>query len=150
MTTGDKLNVIGVGPSAISQLEDGYLQNSKDTKSWMEGLSKGTLPIIKACELKEDDHIRKEVIEDLYTNGHVDKNMFKSRWGHDFDQYFAASKAELQKMEQEGLIVNEADSLFLTRVLGRLLVRAVASTFDRYYMETFSQGKEAPSFSRLG
>ena len=150
MTTGDKLNVIGVGPSAISQLEGGYLQNSKDTKAWMEGLSEDRLPIIKEFELQEDDHIRKEVIEALYTNGHIDKIMFKSRWGHDFDHYFSKCEKDLAKMEEEGLIVNEADSLFLTRVLGRLLVRAVASLFDRYYMETFSQGKEAPSFSRLG
>lgn len=150
MTTGDKLNIIGVGPSAISQLEDGYLQNSKETKSWIEGLAEGNLPIIREFEMQTDDHIRREVIENLYTCGHVDKIMFKSRWGHNFDDYFSSSKKELDKMELDGLIENESDSLFLTRVLGRLLVRAVASLFDRYYMDTFSQGKESPSFSRLG
>ena len=150
MTTGDQLNIIGVGPSAISQLEDGYLQNQKETKSWMEGLAEGKLPIVKAFELQQDDHIRKEVIEDLYTCGHIDKIRFKSKWKQDFDEYFSEFKQELDKMEAEGLIENETDSFFLTRVLGRLLVRAVASVFDRYYMETFAHGKEAPSFSRLG
>lgn len=145
------LNIIGVGPSSISQIENGFVQSPRELEQWSKGA--GHLQIKRNFLLNEDDLIRKDVIESLYCRGCIDKHSFQKRWGIDFNQYFKRELKELAALEKKGLVECDDDScICLTRVLGRLLVRVVATIFDQYYQNSQNLGSsksDTGKFSRL-
>ena len=150
MSTDRGLDIIGLGPSSISQFEDGYIQNVIKTKDWHLQV-KETNPSLKGITLDQDDQIRKEVIESLYCYGAIHKTSFKQKWNIDFDDYFLDLKKDLDILIRDRLVVNTTNhSLSLTRILGRLLVRAVASVFDKYLLQGQDNKKTLPTFSQLG
>jgi oxygen-independent coproporphyrinogen-3 oxidase len=147
MTTGGAIDIIGLGPSAISQYNSHYVQNSKTTKEWHQQVREES-SILKGAVLNRDDQIRKAVIENLYCYGSIDKSVFSQIWNVNFDNYFSAEKKDLDVLNQDEIINIDHSSLHLTKTLGRLLVRVVASSFDGY----LSHNKEniSPTFSQLG
>lgn len=131
MTTGKGLDVLALGPSAVSQLDDAFAQNPKTTGEWRTALVRG-LATERGLRLTEDDRLRRELLQSLYGYGAVDKRLLEDRFGIVFDDYFADELFRLAELQDEGLLVLEPDRLQLTVPLGRLLVRIVAAVFDRY------------------
>lgn len=60
MTTGKDLDVIGVGPSAISQLDRAFAQNRKSSLDWQMAVSSG-LATERGLRLSDDDRLRREL-----------------------------------------------------------------------------------------
>ena len=61
----------------------------------------------------------------------VSKESIETVYMIKFDDYFKVEIAELRMFEDEGLVENTAEWISVTPK-GKLLVRAVAMTFDRY------------------
>lgn len=131
MTTGKQLDLVGLGPSAISQLDDAFAQNHKDSGAWRDAVE-ADLPTARGLALSADDRLRRELLQQLYGQGVIDRRGLEARFGIAFDTTFAVELERMDHLADDGLVTVQADAIRLTPVLGRLLVRVVAAAFDRY------------------
>jgi oxygen-independent coproporphyrinogen-3 oxidase len=150
MTTGKELDVIGLGPSAISQLDGAYAQNHKASTAWRAAVAED-FATERGLRLSDDDRLRRELMQQLYGHGVIDKRALEDRFGIDFDDYFADELRRLCELIDEGLAEADGQAVRLTEPLGRLLVRVVGSVFDRYLPPTaFREGLAARASSKVG
>jgi oxygen-independent coproporphyrinogen-3 oxidase len=150
MTTGKDLDLIGLGPSAISQLAGAFAQNDWTSAGWRRRVEGGPATV-RGLRLSEDDRLRRELLQQLYGYGAIDRHVLEARFGIAFADYFAPELGRLARLEAEGLVTTEADQIRLTEPLGRLLVRAVAAVFDRYLPpDAYRTGLPAHQASRVG
>lgn len=150
MTTGRGLDVLGLGPSAISLLDDAYAQNVKESGPWREVIDRD-LATHRGLRLSADDMLRRELLQELYGQGRVDMAVFGTRHGVSFEDYFTDEMQRLRDLEADGLVEACDAELRLTPVLGRLLVRVVASIFDAYLPpDAHRSGLPAHLASRVG
>lgn len=131
MTTGKEHELIGLGPSAISQLDAAFAQNEKANVSWRTAVEKD-LATERGLRLSHDDRLRRELMQQLYSYGAIVKEGLEQRFGIVFDDYFVDERARLQELSDHGLVSVEPGAIRLTSPLGRLLVRVVAAVFDAY------------------
>lgn len=146
MTTGKGLDLIGLGPSAISMLDHAYAQNVKTSGPWASALV-DDLAVERGLRLSLDDRLRREVLQQLYGQGVIDKSHFEVS----FDEYFADELVHLRELANEGLVKLDAESIRLTAPLGRLLVRVVAAVFDAYLPpKSYREGLPLNLASKVG
>lgn len=136
--------MIGLGVSAIGDLEGGYFQNCKKLSTYYQAIDAGRIPIERGCLLDEDDRLRRQVIMNLMCNFRVDKAAISKLFGTDFDDYFSDSIARLQELEEVEFLRNTDEAIEILGN-GRLFVRNAAMAFDRYLAE---KTHEKPAFSR--
>jgi oxygen-independent coproporphyrinogen-3 oxidase len=150
MTTGKGLDIVGLGPSAISQLEDAFAQNARTSTEWRTCVDQG-LATECGLHLSDDDRIRREALQQLYGYGFIDERLLELRFGIVFEEYFAQELQSLKELISAGLVQQEPGMLRLTMPLGRLLVRVVAAVFDRYLPpDAFRTGLAADQSSKVG
>jgi oxygen-independent coproporphyrinogen-3 oxidase len=150
MTTGKACELIGLGPSAISQLDRAFAQNIKTSAEWRQA-AQSDFTTERGLRLSLDDRVRRELMQQLYGYGVVSKRSLEDRFGIEFDSYFSGELRRAQRLVEEGLVVLLADAIRLTAPLGRLLVRVVAAVFDHYLPpDAFHQGLPAYQSSKVG
>ena len=150
MTTGKGLDVIGLGPSAISQLDGAYAQNHKATADWHKAAAED-FAAERGLRLSDDDRLRRELMQQLYGHGVIDKRLLEQRFGVVFDDYFADELRRLHELIDEGIAEHDDEAVRLTEPLGRLLVRVAAAVFDRYLPPTaFREGLAPQQSSKVG
>jgi oxygen-independent coproporphyrinogen-3 oxidase len=151
MTTGKELDIVGLGPSAISQFDDAFAHNAKGSGEWARRLNEREFATEVGLRLSPDDRLRRELMQQLYGHGEVDRWGLQGRFGVAFDEYFADEISRLAGLVEDGLVRVDRDAVRLTAPLGRLLVRVVASVFDRYLPPgAFREGLPAQQASRVG
>ena len=121
MTTGKGLDLIGLGPSAISLLDHAYAQNAKTTDKWRQAVQK-SLATERGFRLSADDCLRRELLQQLYCYGCIKKRTLEAEHGIEFGTYFAGELTRLEPLVDDGLVTVDADLIQLTTPLGRLLV----------------------------
>ncbi len=150
MTTGKELDIIGLGPSAISQLDNAYAQSRKESALWGQALKSG-LATQCGLHLSDDDRLRRELIQQLYGHGTIDKQSLEDRFNVVFDEYFADELSRLAELIEQGIVIADPRRIRLTAPLGRLLVRVVAAVFDRYLpFDAFRNGLPEQQASKVG
>jgi oxygen-independent coproporphyrinogen-3 oxidase len=150
MTTGKRLALVGLGPSAISQLDDAFAQNFKPSAGWREAVNRD-LATERGLHLSPDDRLRREVLQELYGYGSITKRRLEHQFAISFDHHFASELERLRDLEEQGLVVLEAEQVRLTAPLGRLLVRVVGAVFDHYLPpRTYREGLPAHQASKVG
>lgn len=150
MTTGKHLQLLGLGPSAISQLTSALAQNHKTTAAWLQALDAG-LATERGWSLSQDDIVRREVLQQLYGHGAIERRSLEAAFAIDFDAYFASELDRLRTLESQGIVELDPRSIRLTPLLGRLLVRVVAAVFDRYLPpQAYREGLPAGGSSKVG
>lgn len=134
-TTKPESDLFAFGVTAISMLNDVYIQNYKGLKNYYKALISGKLPMEKGVSLHRDDIIRRAVIMELMCQFKLNKFHLEERYNLpfnlDFDKYFAHELIDLRALETDGLIKLFSDHIEITPP-GRLLIRNVASVFDIY------------------
>lgn len=149
MTTGKGLDLIGMGPSAITMLDHAYAQNLKSSEEWIPAAAQN-LPVERGL-LLDDDRLRRELMQQLYGHGTIRKRKLEERFGISFDAYFADELQRLQELVGEGLVDVSDAEIALTNPLGRLLARVTAAVFDRYLpREAFREGLPSHLASKVG
>ncbi len=128
-TPGQNRPLIGLGITSISFLENGYFQNTKDLSSYLDSIENNLLATSRGSILSNDDLVRKWVIEQILCFGSIDKTLFKTKWGHFFDEYF--TDIALDSLIEDGLLKESETSLIATK-MGELFLRNIASCFDAY------------------
>jgi oxygen-independent coproporphyrinogen-3 oxidase len=150
MTTGKQCELIGLGPSAISQLEHAFAQNRKTTAEWRQAVGVG-FAVERGLRLGHDDRLRRELMQQLYGYGVIEGRALATKFGIAFAEYFAEELRRVRVLAEEGLVVSEDETIRLTAPLGRLLVRVVAAAFDRYLPpDAFQKGLPASQSSKVG
>ena len=122
--------VVGIGATAISDSGGAFWQGAGDLARWSRALAVGKLPVERGVELDADDRLRREVITRLMCDGAADLIAIGTAHGVDARAYFAD---EITRLADQGELCAVDDDLRIsTTPLGKVLVRNVAMTFDRY------------------
>ncbi len=141
-TTHAEAELIGFGATSISMLYDAYAQNFKKLKDYYEAIEDGKLPIERGFILNEDDILRRDVIMRLMSHFQLYKKEIEDKYSIVFDEYFAPEMEELKELEKDGLIRIYPERIDVTPA-GRLLIRNIAVTFDKY-----TKAKKEKRFSK--
>jgi len=135
-TTGGAFDLLGIGPTAISQFPQLFAQNQRDLKAWRAAIAAGQLPVERG--LVVDDPLvleRRRLIQDVMCRFAVvfDRDRFPQEW------------ADLQALAADGLVeldCGAGQAAVRVSAQGRWLLRTVAAVFD-------PQQRQRASGSRL-
>jgi oxygen-independent coproporphyrinogen-3 oxidase len=116
---------IGVGPSAISTLPQGYAQNAADVAVWRRAIEVGRLATTRGHELSRDDERRSAIIEHLMCGFGVDLTAYGGEGA------FTREMTELLDLHRSGLVHIDGAKLSIPEA-ARPFTRIVASVFDAY------------------
>ena len=130
-STHRQCDLIALGVSGIGGIGNMFAQNSVTTMEYEEIIERGELPIKKGLLVDDDDLVRAAVIQDLMCYDSLSYDDFSTKHGIDFRDYFAAEIEKLEVLEKDGLIKLSDAGIDITPS-GRLLLRNIAMTFDRY------------------
>lgn len=150
MTTGKELDIVGLGPSAISQFDDAFAQNARTSGEWEQRIPSDFATEV-GLHLALDDRLRRELLQQLYGHGIVLTSPLEARFGIVFEEHFADELQRLTQLVEDGLVAMDKEAISLTAPLGRLLVRVVAAVFDRYLpAQAYREGLPSQQASRVG
>ncbi len=137
-------DVYAFGLSAISQFQNIYAQNIKHLRDYYKRIDTKRLATHVGYRMTADDHIRKETIMQLMCNLEIDKRRVGTKFGIDFEEYFAADIPKLDVFVRDGLLAVDSERI---KVIGSgiLVIRNVAMCFDSYLEKMM---KEKPVFSK--
>jgi len=145
-TTHPAKDYIGVGVSSIGDIGGAFAQNTKKLNRYKDALDRGEPPIERGFERSQDDEIRRDVIQSLMCNFHLDIPRVEAAYGIRFATYFADSLRELDEGPvAHGFVTRSPGAIEVTES-GRLFVRNVCMAFDAYLKK--QEEGEKPVFSR--
>jgi oxygen-independent coproporphyrinogen-3 oxidase len=124
-------DLIALGVSSIGRVGATFSQNAKTMEEYCDLLDQGHLPVVRGLALTRDDLIRRAVIMALMCQGQLQFESINLAWLVDFRKYFAAELAQLEDMQDQGL-VQLSDAGIQVTGMGWFFVRGVAMVFDRY------------------
>ncbi|MGH9714680.1 MAG: oxygen-independent coproporphyrinogen III oxidase [Candidatus Acidiferrales bacterium] len=144
-TTKAGADLYGMGVSAISSLGEAYAQNRREVPSYQAAIAERGIATMRGYRLSTDDRIRRAVIGRLLCHTVILKSEVEKEFSISFDDYFAPEVRRLEEFRAEGLVTLPPGEIRVTS-LGRIFIRNVAMTFDRYLHE--QQMDQRPLFSK--
>ena len=140
---------IGLGVSAIGDVAGAYAQNVKWLNEYYQAVEAGRLPVQRGFVLSPDDQLRRYVIHQIMCNFVLDVKEVERRFAIDFRDYFAEEQRPLAEHTAAGFVKYDGGGgggrIEVTPV-GRIFVRNVAMTFDKYLRRP--KKDDRPLFSR--
>jgi len=140
-------DLLACGVSAISAIGASYSQNAKTLDEYYAALEDGRLPVARGIRLNTDDLLRRIVIQALMCNFELSISAIEEAYPVDFWHYFAKERAQLEQLEQDGLVTLEPKWITIT-LKGRLLIRNVCMVFDRYLAHAREQAPQPLRYSK--
>ena len=134
------------GPSGISELSRGFVQNAKELPTWEESIREHGVAAFRGHRLSEDDKRRAWVISQIMCGARVSAEKYQALHGESFKERFEPVYQHLSLFEQDGLLEVQDDGGFTSTPIGRMFLRNIAMLFDAYLPEQQSAGKRI--FSR--
>lgn len=123
-TTGGELDLLGLGPSAISQFPHLFTQNHSALKDYTAALDRGVLPVARGLEVRDPEVLeRRRLIQNVMCR-------FQTRL--DLVRYAKEWRC-LQNLADDGLVrLQETEGTGHVEVCpdGRWLLRTIAAVFD--------------------
>ncbi|GGD71530.1 oxygen-independent coproporphyrinogen III oxidase [Lacimicrobium alkaliphilum] len=130
-TTQGECDLLGLGVSAISQINGLIVQNEKDLKTYYRAIDDAGSATAKGYELSDDDKVRAEVIKQLICHFRLSFQSIEQSFNIRFGDYFAEEMQRLKQMVADGLL-DVSDKEIKVSQAGRALIRAICMQFDRY------------------
>lgn len=134
-STHGNCDLLAVGVSSISMIDNVYVQNAKDLNSYQQKLDMGLLPIAKGFTLNQEDLLRRYVINRLICDFDLSFHEIARAFDINPGDYFRAELEQLQPMVEDGLVVVDNLGIHIQNK-GRLLIRRVCMVFDEYLNKT--------------
>jgi oxygen-independent coproporphyrinogen-3 oxidase len=131
-TTQAGVDLLGFGPSAISELRRSYAQNTRDVPGWQEAVEDRGLATMRGHRLSRDDLERRWVISRILCHSELRAGEFEEAFGRSLRSTFAAELADLAEPAADGLVEIDEDGSLRVTPAGRLLARNLAMPFDAY------------------
>jgi oxygen-independent coproporphyrinogen-3 oxidase len=141
-TTQAGVDMIGFGPSAISELRGSYAQSQRELADWQAAVAAEGVATMRGHLLSSDDIERRWVIGRIMCLGELRADEFEREFGREFKAAYASELTALGTMRDDGLVTIAGDGSLEVTALGRLLVRNVAMHFDAYLPEQQRSGKQ--------
>lgn len=141
--------VYALGASAITQLHQGYLQNTKDMEDYQALVRLGRPAWKSGYRMRPEDQAVRTIIEGLLCSGRADLSAafedsgVTPEWKR---HYLAAGIGRLQPLLDDGLVAWNDSEVFLVGN-GRYVARAVAAAFDPM-LAAAREGADGPRYSR--
>jgi len=129
-TTDEAEVLLGIGPSAIGSLAEGYVQNHAGIADYRRAIEAGRLATARGVALSVEDRARRAAIERVMCDGAVDVGAVATA----FDlppARLAPDPARLDELERLGIARRTGDRVSVAGDC-RPLVRLVAAAFDSY------------------
>jgi oxygen-independent coproporphyrinogen-3 oxidase len=140
-TTQAGVDLIGFGPSAISELRASYAQSFRDEPEWQRALAERGLATMRGHRLTRDDQERRWIIGRILCHGELSAADYRQAFGRELAKSYADELASLAQAEADGLLARHADGGFTATPAGRLLVRNLAMVFDAHLAGQRSSGQ---------
>lgn len=137
----ESMPMIGLGASAISSYDQGYVQNQPGVPPYRDALHAGILPHYKYHAYSGEDFFRMDLIERLMCDSQVDLAAIAARHGRSTSD-LAVFHESLAPFLNAGLATIDRDHKIL-RVSSRLAVRMIAAVFDQYKVPTTAGPRHA-------
>jgi oxygen-independent coproporphyrinogen III oxidase len=125
--------LLGLGPTAISDSSQSFIQNEKELKLYQQSIQSGKLPIEKGHTHQPSDLVVQEIILQLMCGK-------KAKLTAQHLPYWEQILDELQSFEQDGILELAGDELSITE-LGQPFLRNVAMSFDYHLRERSSTAR---------
>jgi len=125
-------DLVSMGVSSISNIGNVFSQNSVSTAEYEALLEDNQLPVRKGLAVDADDLIRADAIQSLMCYDELVFDEFNEKNAIVFQNYFAAELDQLRPLAEDELIELSERGIRITPK-GRLLLRNIAMTFDRYF-----------------
>jgi oxygen-independent coproporphyrinogen-3 oxidase len=145
-TTQAGVDLLGFGPSAISELRGGYAQSERELGAWQAAVRAHGLATRRGHALSRDDRERRWAIGRILCHGELRAAEFAAEFGRPFAAAYAGELRALEPAAEDGLVAIDADASLRVTPLGRLLVRNLAMAFDAYLPDQQRAGRRI--FSR--
>lgn len=123
------------GVSAISQLDGGYVQNTKDVKEYIQILANNALPVDRGLRITQSQREIREVINEIMCNKFISWPELSLRLGvpqKRLQEQFIPEMSRLLEFSDEGLLVFSDDEIKVTEA-GSLFIRNIAASLDPAY-----------------
>lgn len=120
-------NLLGLGTSAISEVNGWYVQNTPELGGWQRDIDIGQLSIARGHVRSVDDTQRADAITHLMCNAELPFDMFTGDMFELVDRFEAYAS--------DGLLEFESDRVRVTP-LGRFFLRNLCATLDAYRVNT--------------
>lgn len=134
-TTAGQDALLGLGVSAISQVNGVIWQNAKELNAYYAALTATKSPVDRGVLLTDDDKLRAALISQLICHFTLDIQQFSQQWQlTQFWHYFADALPKLQPFIEDGL-VEKTDNRLTVTAKGRLWVRSICACFDAYLQQ---------------
>lgn len=122
--------LIGLGPSSISRLPQGYAQNAPAAAIYGRLVGEGRVPATRGLALSAEDHARGWLIERLMCDFGFSRGALVARFG-EIGQALVAEAERHVASDGDGLLLMRGGD-FVVSLDGRPFVRSVAARFDPY------------------
>ena len=123
-TTGGELELLGVGPTAISQFPNLFVQNQRDLKAYAKALELGRLPVERGLVVTDPDVLeRRQLIHRVMCAFALSLDLTR----------FAPEWQLLHGLAADGLVeLSQEQGIGRVQVTsqGRWLIRTIAAVFD--------------------
>ena len=129
-TTDAAPALIGIGASSIGSLSQGYVQNQTDVPAYRQAILAGQLATARGVELREEDRVRRAIIERLMCALHVDLSAVAVAHGY-APEHFACEMSQLKELETLGFVQLNG-TMISVPANERAAVRLVCALFDEY------------------
>ena len=124
-------DMVAMGVTAISQVNNIYSQNVRDEESYYQMIGEDKLPLMRGLILTDDDLLRRDLISQLICNFRLDMEKFGKKYNINFADYFNNELSRLEVMQEDELLQINDNSITVLPA-GRLLIRNICMTFDAY------------------
>ncbi|MCK5901976.1 MAG: oxygen-independent coproporphyrinogen III oxidase [Cocleimonas sp.] len=136
-TTHADCDLVAMGVSAISKVNNAYSQNEKDIEQYYQQIADKHLPIIRGLSSSEDDLVRHHIIQQLSCHFELDILSIEADFKLTFNAYFATELTELAIMANDNLLTLDQQKIKISPT-GRLLIRNICMVFDAYQRQQSS------------
>lgn len=117
--------IIGLGPSAISTLAQGYAQNASEPGAWGRAIADGALAAARGHKLSEEDRKRRRLIEQIMCDFEADLSPLGGA------RALSRELEALSPMLADGMVSLDGDRLTLSPE-AQPFCRLVGMAFDAY------------------
>lgn len=133
-TSSTNCDTIGLGVSAISQLDELYYHTTHDLNVYQAASSNQQLAPAQGLLCNIDDQIRRSIIQTLTCHSSVEFGSIEQRFKINFKEYFQPQWQSLKLMHDDGLLILSDQGLKMTDQ-GRFFTLAVCQLFDHYFAQ---------------
>lgn len=141
-------DLVGLGVSAISNLQNTYAQNDKTLSGYYQRLDHNDFAVCRGYTSSPDDQLRNAVIMQIICKLEVDIQAIEQEFSITFSDYFRSERDVLIRMQAEGLLSLRNDKIEITE-LGRVVLRNICMVFDGYLQSNTPAGAPAQYSSVL-